>query len=67
MPRRPPKKPDPSLDLSAHLLPLGSLIDLQMYHPLVDQFLKYRIAGSLAMIPLLLLVHAPSVRRHHAA
>jgi tRNA (guanine-N7-)-methyltransferase len=25
MPRRPPKKPDPSLDLASHLLPLGSL------------------------------------------
>ena len=25
MPRRPPKKPDPALDLSAHLLPLDSL------------------------------------------
>ncbi|GDX95051.1 tRNA (guanine-N(7)-)-methyltransferase [Planctomycetia bacterium] len=25
MPRRPPKKPDPAVDLSAHLLPLGGL------------------------------------------
>jgi tRNA (guanine-N7-)-methyltransferase len=27
MPRRPPKKPDPSLDLSVHLLPLDAVIE----------------------------------------
>jgi tRNA (guanine-N7-)-methyltransferase len=27
MPRRPPRKPDPGLDLSAHLVPLAALVD----------------------------------------
>ncbi|KAB2656700.1 MAG: response regulator [Verrucomicrobia bacterium] len=49
------------------LLPLGSFIDLQLYRGHAAEFLKYRIAGSLAMAPLLALVHTAVGRRHHAA
>ncbi len=53
--------------IAIFVLPLGSLIDLQMYSDYTSEFLKYRIAGSLAMIPLLLLVHSAAGRRHHVS
>ncbi len=47
------------------LLPLGSLVDLQVYPGQVGPFLRYRLVGSLAMLPLLGFVHLPAGRRHH--
>jgi signal transduction histidine kinase len=47
------------------LLPLGSLVDLQVYPAYTVPFLGYRLVGSLAMLPLLGFVHLPAGRRHH--
>ena len=49
------------------VLPLGYLIDLQLYNELSATFLAFRIVGSLAMAPLLAIVHTAVGRRHHAA
>lgn len=47
------------------LLPLGSLVDLQVYPGQTGPFLRYRLVGSLTMLPLLGFVHLPAGRRHH--
>jgi signal transduction histidine kinase len=47
------------------LLPLGSLVDVQNYPNQTLDFLRYRLVGSLAMLPLLGFVHLPVGARHH--
>ncbi len=49
------------------VLPLGYLIDLKLYHEEAPVFFWYRIAGSIAMLPLLALVHTETGKRYHAA
>lgn len=49
------------------VLPLGSLIDLVMYNGMVMPFFLSRVAGSAAMLPLLLFVQTRSGRKHHRA
>ena len=51
--------------LAMMLLPLGYFVDLKLYSRLAPEFLNYRLAGSLAMAPLLALVLHPLGQRHH--
>ncbi len=46
-------------------LPLGFFIDQLLYERLVRDFLRYRLAGSVAMLPLLAFVIHPVGRRYH--
>lgn len=47
------------------VLPLGYFVDRHMYRDQVNEFLKYRFAGSAAMLPLLAFVLHPVGRRFH--
>jgi hypothetical protein len=47
------------------VLPLGYFVDRHMYPAQVAEFLKYRFAGSAAMLPLLGFVLHPMGRRFH--
>jgi signal transduction histidine kinase len=51
--------------LAMLLLPLGYFIDIILYQKEAPTFLNYRLAGSLAMAPLLALVLHPLGQRHH--
>jgi signal transduction histidine kinase len=51
--------------LAMLLLPLGYFIDIILYQKQAQTFLNYRLAGSLAMAPLLALVLHPLGQRHH--
>jgi len=51
--------------LAMLLLPLGYFVDLKLYSKLAPDFLNYRMAGSLAMLPLLALLLHPLGQRHH--
>jgi hypothetical protein len=51
--------------LAMVVLPLGYFVDRHMYPAQVAEFLKYRFAGSAAMLPLLGFVLHPMGRRFH--